>query len=138
MAAKRRYTRKEKASAVTAAAASSVVAAAEATGIPATTIDYWMHSPEFVEIRDRTREELADEMRVLAHMATDRLRQLIPSMDARDLIVLDSMAIDKSQLLRGEATARTETRALDAFDDHERQALHDAIRAELEGREVEG
>jgi hypothetical protein len=138
MAAKRRYTQKQKASAVTAAAASSVVAAAEATGIPATTIDYWMHKPEFVAIRDRTREDLAEEMRVLAHKATERLVQLIPTMDARDLTVLASMSTDKSELLTGGATARTETRTLtDGFDDDERQALKDAIDAELARREVE-
>jgi hypothetical protein len=74
-------------------------------------------------------------MRVLAHMAAERLRRLIPTMDARDLIVLQSMTVDKSQLLSGLATGRTETRILDGFSDHERDALHDAIAAELAKRE---
>jgi hypothetical protein len=45
---------------------------------------------------------------------------------------------DKSELLTGGATSRTETRTLtDGFDDDERKALHDAIQAELAAREVE-
>lgn len=133
----RRYTRKDKVAAVTAAAASSVLAAAEASGIPPTTIDYWMHQPEFVKLRDRTREELADEFKVLAHAATQRLIALMPTMDARDLTVLASMSVDKAQLLKGEATQRTETRDITAdLDDHERAALREAIQQELAKREV--
>ena len=132
----RRYTRKDKVAAVTAAAASSVLAAAEASGIPATTIDYWMHQPEFVKIRDRTREELADEFKVLAHAAAKRLIEMVPTMEARDLVVLASMSVDKSQLLKGEATSRSEHKDITAdLDDHERKALKDAITAELAKRE---
>lgn len=135
----RRYTRKDKVAAVTAAAASSVLAAAQETGIPRTTIAYWLEQPEFVELRQRTREQTAEEFMVIAHLALDRLRSLIPTMDARDLTVLVSMSADKGQLLSGGATSRTETRDLTAdLDDHERAALKDAITAELAKRaEVE-
>lgn len=138
MAARRRYTRKEKVAAVSAAAASSVLAAAEQSGIPESTVRYWWHSAQFAELRDRTREQTAEDFAVIQHLGLARLVDLIPSMDARDLTVLVSMAADKSQLLSGGATSRTETRSLtEGFSDHERTALHDAIAAELERREVE-
>lgn len=44
-----------------------------------------------------------------------------------------AILFDKLALMRGEATARTETRSLvDGFDDHEKQALRDAIDAQLD------
>ena len=128
MAQKRRYTQRQKVAAVTAAAASSVLAAAQESGIPARTIGYWMEQPEFAEIRQRTREDLAEEFRVLAHKATARLIDLLPSMEARDVAVVASMSTDKSQLLSGGATTRSEHRDITAtLDDHERELLRDAI-----------
>lgn len=139
MAPRRRYTKREKVAAVSAAAASSVLAAAEQTGIPESTVRYWWHKPEFAELRDRTREQTASDFAVIQHMGLARLVELIPTMDARDLTVLVSMAVDKGQLLSGGATSRTETRDITAdLDDHERAALKDAITAELAKRaEVE-
>jgi hypothetical protein len=88
--------------------------------------------------RDRTREDLAEEMRVLAHMATARLHELIPVMEARDAVLALTVTADKSELMSGNATGRTEVVSITSgFDDHERQTLHDAIAAELERREVE-
>ena len=135
----RRYTRKDKVAAVTAAAASSVLAAAQETGIPRTTIAYWLEQPEFAELRQKTREEAADGWKVILHRAQERIMDLIPSMDADQIMVLGGIATDKSQLLTGGATSRTETRDLTAdLDDHERAALKDAITAELAKRaEVE-
>lgn len=128
MAQKRRYSQRQKVAAVTAAAASSVLAAAQESGIPARTIGYWMEQPEFAEIRQRTREDLAEEFRVLAHKATARLIDLLPSMEARDVAVVASMSTDKSQLLSGGATIRSEHRDITAtLDDHERELLRDAI-----------
>jgi transposase-like protein len=136
--ANRRYTRKEKVAAVSAAAASSVLAAAQESGIPESTLRYWWSRPEFVELRDRAREDTARDYTVIQHLGLARLVELIPTMDARDLTVLVSMAADKSQLLSGEATQRHETRTLtEGMDDHERDALRDAIQAELGKREVE-
>jgi hypothetical protein len=126
MPERRRYSRKQKVAVVSAAAASSVLAAAQESGVPESTIRYW---PEFASLRDRTREEMADEMKVIAHIATDRLRTLIPTMDARDLTVLTSMAIDKSQLLSGGATGRTEHKDItDSFDDAEWESLKSILR----------
>lgn len=135
MATRRRYTKREKASAVMAAIASNTTAAAEQTGIPRTTIEYWLERPEFVELRQKTQEERADGMRTLALLAMDRLSALIPTMEPRDLIVLMGVATEKGQLLGGQATERTEHRDItDGLDDHERAALNEAIRAELARR----
>lgn len=125
---KRRYTQREKVAVVTAAAASSVLAAAEESGVPESTVRYWLDKPEFAEIRDKTREELGAEFKVVAHKALARLIDLIPTMEPRDLSILAGLAVDKSQLLSGEATSRSEHRDItDTFDDEERAKLRDAI-----------
>src|SRR5882672_6902848 len=61
--------RKQKLSAVLAADMVGVVAAAKQTGIPESTIRYWAEKPEFAEYRAKTREDLADEVRITAHLA---------------------------------------------------------------------
>jgi transposase-like protein len=131
----RRYTKREKLAAVMATEMAGVVVASEQTGIPATTIEYWLHKPEFAAFRTRTREELADEVKVAAHLAWKRVAETLPTMEPRDAIFAAEKASTILQLLSGEATARTETRALtDSLDDHERAALADAIDGWLKER----
>ena len=84
--------------------------AAEATGIPRTTILYWLDQPEFVALRQKTREEKRDGYRVIIAKAQQRLVELIPQMEPRDLTVLLGVAQDKDLLLSGDATTRSETR----------------------------
>lgn len=128
MAERRRYTKAQKANAVMAAEATSMTAVAEATGIPLTTLDYWMDQPEFVALRTKTREELAEGFMVLAHKSQAALIKLVPTMEARDLTVLLGVATDKAQLLSGAATNRTEHRDLtDDLNDHEKETLRDVI-----------
>jgi hypothetical protein len=130
VAERRRYTKREKASAVATALASSAQAAAEQTGVPRTTINYWLLDPEFVELRQKTREEMAEGSLVLANLAQAALVAKIQSfqVEPKDLAVIYGIAIDKAQLLSGAATTRTETRALsDGLDDHEKQTLRDVI-----------
>lgn len=137
MSGRRRYTRSQKATAVIAAEMATVAAAAEQTGIPESSIRYWLDDPKFAELRAKTREEAAEGFGVLIHMTQERLRELIPTMEARDLITLAGVATDKAQLLSGQATQRTESRELvDELDDHEREALRKAIDKELETRVV--
>src|SRR5688500_2531633 len=121
MPERRRYTKRQKATAVIAAEMSTAAAAAVATGVPETTLRYWMEQPQFVELRTKTREDLAQEMQVIAHLAAQKLTEAIQSgtVEPRDLIVALGVATDKSQLLAGHATERMESRELDTFDDHE-------------------
>lgn len=127
---RRRYTKADKATAVIAAEMSTVQAAAEATGVPESTLRYWMDDPKFAELRAKTREEAAAGFQVLMHAAQARLYDLIPTMEPRDLTVLLGVATDKAQLLLGEPTSRNEHRSVtDDLDDDEKQRLRDWIDA---------
>jgi len=133
MAERRRYTHRQKATAVIAATVSSVAAAAEESGIPRTTIAYWMDEPEFVALRQKTREEWAEETRTLAIKVLGEIRRRLPEFEPRDLSVLFGVLTDKGQLLSGAPTSRTETKALTAgLDDHEKAALRTVIDHALE------
>lgn len=128
--ARRRYTKAEKATVVIAAELSTAAAASQATGVPESTVRYWLDNPKYAELRVKTREEAAAGFSVLMYMAQERLRELIPTMEPRDLTILLGVSAEKSQLLGGGPTSRTETRALsDDFDDDEKQRLRDWIDA---------
>jgi transposase-like protein len=125
---RRRYTHAQRVAAVAEAEVNGAEQAAEATGIPRTTILYWLDKPEFVELRQKTREEKRDGYRVLIAKAQERLAQLIPSMEPRDLTILLGVAQDKDLLLSGDATSRTEARSLtDGYSDDEKRKLRDWI-----------
>ncbi len=129
---RRRYTKREKATTVMAAEMTNATAAAEATGVPESTIRYWLDNPKFAELRSKTREEMAEGFTILGHLAMDRLKELVPTMEPRDLTILLGVVTEKAQLLYGQPTARTETRALtDSLDDHERAALRSVIESAL-------
>src|SRR5258706_4079321 len=104
----RRYTKHQKASVVIAAEMSTVAAAAEGSGIPDTTIRYWMDLPEFVELRNKTREERATAAVTMSMIVLAEIRRRLPEFEPRDLSTLYGILTDKGQLLGGEATSRTE------------------------------
>lgn len=124
MTTRRRYTKRQKATAVIAAEMSSVSAAAESEGIPESTLRRWMDHPDMAELRAKTREDLADEAKVLQQLAAAQIKARIAEFEPRDLTVLYGVMTDKAQLLSGQATMRTENRTLtEGMDDHEREAL---------------
>ena len=126
---RRRYTRKQKAIAVLAAANATVAAASEQTGVPESTIRYWFDKPEFAELRAKTDQERADGFRLLALAAANRLAELVPTMEPKDLVILMGVATDKAQLVSGGATSRTENRSItDGMDDHERETLREILK----------
>lgn len=134
MTDRRRYSNRQKATAVVAAEMSSIQAASEQLGIPERTIRHWRDRPELAALAAKTREEMADDIKLVAALALERLAEAIESgaMEPRDLITAFGVAIDKSQLLAGAPTERTETRSLtDGLDDHEKRLLRDAIDAAL-------
>lgn len=112
MATHRRYSRATKAAAIVAAEGSSVLAASEQTGIPQSTLRYWMDDPKFAELRENAREHIAEEAMVVARLGWQKLAAAIGrgEIEARDLVMAVGMATDKAILLNGGATARTETR----------------------------
>src|SRR4051812_10452538 len=106
----RRYTKRQKISAVTAAIASSTLAASEEHGIPRSTLRYWMNDPALADIRQNAREELASGATVAAHLAWAGLIRALQAgtLEPRDLITAATVATQNAQLLTGQATNRSE------------------------------
>jgi hypothetical protein len=112
VAERRRYTKRTKLAAVLAADMVGVVAAEEQTGIPESTIRYWRDRPEFAEFRAKTREDLADDIKVVAHLAWQRVAEALRSgeMEPRDATFAAEKATSLQILMAGGATTRTELR----------------------------
>jgi hypothetical protein len=107
----RRYTKAQKAEAVAAATLSNTAAAAEELGIPENTIRYWLDSPEFVELRTKTRDEVGERLWSAIQVGIDEVAKGLRS-DAplRDKATAVGILYDKHALLTGGATARSENR----------------------------
>lgn len=128
MTERRRYTKRQKVTAVIAAEMTSMTAAAEQTGIPRTTLIHWMNDPEMVELRQKTREERAEFADAMSVLVLSEIKRRLPEFEPRDLSTLYGILTDKGQLLGGHATARTETRDLtDGLDDDELERLREGI-----------
>ena len=112
MAERRRYSRKTKLSAVMAADMVGVVAASEQAGVPESTIRYWAHKPEFAEYRAKAREDMAEEVGIVAHLAWQRVAEALRAgtLEPRDALFAADKATTLYQLVTGEATQRTEQR----------------------------
>lgn len=108
-----KYTRKQKLAAVLAADLAGVVHAEQATGIPESTIRYWLDKPEFAQFRAKAREEMAEEIKVVAHLAWQRIAATIGQMEPRDALFAAEKATTLHLLMSGEATTRSEHRDLD-------------------------
>lgn len=127
---RKRYSEPTKLAAVMAAEMTGVVAAEKSTGIPESTIRYWMEKPEFAQYRAKAREDLKDEITVVAHLAWQRVAEGLQkgALEPRDALFAAEKATTQYLLLSGEATSRTESKALtDDLSDDERQRLRDWI-----------
>ena len=132
MPTRRRYTKAEKLSAVLAAEMTGVVAVQEQSGIPESTIRYWMDQPEFAEYRAKAREDLKDEITVVAHLAWQRVAEGLKdrTFEPRDALFAAERATTQYLLMSGEATTRSETRSVtDDLGDDEKQRLRNWIDA---------
>ena len=131
----RRYTRKQKLAAVLAAEVGGVVQAEKATGISESTIRYWLDDPTFAEFRAKAREDMAEEVKVVAHLAWKRVAQALAagSMEPRDALFAADKATTIYQLVTGQATTRAEVRDLaTSFPDDEWEALTALLRQAAE------
>ena len=131
MPERRRYTKRQKLSAVLAADLTGVVATADTSGIPESTIRYWAQQPEFAEYRARAREDMAEEVGIVAHLAWRRVAEALRAgtLEPRDALFAADKATTLYQLVTGGATTRTEHRELlGDFDDHEKDAMADWLR----------
>lgn len=131
---RRTYTKRQKVTAVVAAELSTQTAAAGTTGIPLTTINAWMQEPWAVELRNKTREDLAEESRVLAHKVLAQIAKRLDDFGPRDLPILYGVLVDKGQLLAGQPTGRTEHLVTEGMDDHEKEALREFLRKAIAER----
>lgn len=136
MAEHRRYTRKQKLSVVMAAELVGVTVAAEQAGIPHQTVSYWLDRPEFSEYRRKAREDLVEEVGVVAHLAWQRVAEALRAgeLEPRDALFAADKATTLLQLVTGQATNRTETKDVTAgLEDHEWESLtallHEAANA---------
>jgi hypothetical protein len=108
---RRRYTKAQKAEAVAAATISSTEAASESLGIPRTTIAYWLDQPEFVALRQKTRDQVAEAMWSAIQLGLDEVAKgLRGEAPLRDKATALGILYDKHALLTGGATGRTESR----------------------------
>lgn len=130
MTERRRYTRKQKLATVMAAELVGVTEAAKQAGIPHQTVTYWMERPEFGEYRRKAREDLAEEVGIVAHLAWQRVAEALRAdrLEPRDALFAADKATTLYQLVTGQATTRSEHRDItDTMDDTERAKLAAAI-----------
>lgn len=131
MATRQRYDKRRKLSVVMAAEMVGVTVAAEQAGIPHRTVGYWMDQPEFAEYRRKAREDLVEEVSVVAHLAWQRVGEALREgrLEARDALFAADKATTLLQLLSGQATSRTEHKELlDTFPDGEVEAIESWLR----------
>ena len=129
----------ERAHAVGVALLDGASEASRRTGIPETTINGWMHSQEFVELRERTKEAVADEWWAgVQHGFRRVIEAFDQEADVQKKATAAAILFDKVAMLRGEATSRSEARDItNQFNDHENDTLSELLRAELARRSDE-
>ena len=113
MATRRRYTAKDRATAVGIAVVEGVTEAERQTGIPKQTIDYWQSKPEFGQLRTTARDVVADQFWVGIQIG---LREVVKGLES-DAPLKDKHAAlgtiyDRHALMTGLATSRSESRDL--------------------------
>jgi hypothetical protein len=121
--------RHQKLAAVLAADLSGVTEAERQTGIPHSTIRYWMEQPEYAEFRRKAREELADAIRTVAALAWQRVAEglIAGTFEPRDILFAAEKSTSLMQLLSGHPTERVES-VTGAMSDHEREQLREVLR----------
>lgn len=126
-----RYTEAEKARAVGMAAVMGQTQAAEALGIPKSTLHGWWERPDLARLRTTAREDVAEQMWEAAQLGLAEMVKGLenPRAPLRDKTMATSMLVEKYLLLTGQATSRTEQHVAltQGLDDHEREALRRAI-----------
>ena len=126
-----------KLAAVMAADLVGVTEAERQTGIPESTIRYWMDRPEFAEFRAKAREELGEAVRTVAALAWQRVAEglLAGTFEPRDILFAADKATSMMQLLSGNPTERVES-VTAGMDDHERAQLRDILRQAIAEKEA--
>lgn len=81
------------------------------------------------QLRAEKKEEVVGDVWAAFQMGVQRIAELLPvTTDLAKVAVATGVVYDKLALMTGEATARSESRALtEGLSDHERQQLADAL-----------
>lgn len=126
------------------ASVSSTRGAAEAAGIPPSTLQYWMDDPQFAHLRTQSRERVAEEFWATIQVGVREVARGLTDPDAslRDKAVALGVVYDKFALMTGGATNRSENRDITgSISDGELAAAVRAAEAVLadtgEGRTAE-
>lgn len=109
----RAYTQAQKAEAVGLASVTSQKHAAESLGIPRRTLGQWVNDPQWQDLRDASRDQLATQMWVGIQIGlAEVVKDIQGEAPLRDKATALGILYDKHALLTGAATARTESRDL--------------------------
>lgn len=129
----------ERAKALGIAAVDGVAAASEQTGIPESTIYQWQDSPEFVELRNRTKEAVVDEWWGIVQQGFRKTAELLGgTTDAQKAATATAIIADKMLLVRGDATSRIENVSLtDGLSADTKRELRDRLARSVLG-ELDG
>jgi hypothetical protein len=126
---RRRYTQADKAKVVALAEMKGQTVASEETGIPLTTINQWYHRAEYVELRTKTREDVADQFWASIQIALKAVVDGIEDGKLSEKAIALGVLYDKYALMTGGATGRTESRELNDLPDSAYvEAIHEAKR----------
>ena len=107
-------------------------AAARATGIPENTIREWVGRPEFVELRERTKDAVAEEWWAgVQHGFRRVIEAFDEEADVQKKATAAAILFDKIALLRGDVTSRSEVSTFHGYNDHEKRAIADLLRKAL-------
>ncbi len=101
------------------------------------TIRHWRERPDMAELRAEKKDDVAQDVWAAFQKGVRRIATLMDTTeDMGKVAVATGILFDKFALMSGEATARTETRALvDGMNDHERELLRtilDGVTSEVE------
>jgi hypothetical protein len=108
--------------------------ASRKTGIPANTIREWMTRPEFVELRQRTKDAVGEEWWAGVQLAFRRSLELLDHTDDPvKAATAGAIIFDKLALSRGDVTSRSEVSTFHGYNDHEKRAIADLLRRALAG-----
>ena len=138
MAPRPRRTTAEKAEAVGLAEVIGIRPAADVVGIPESTLRRWREAPDMAQLRAEKKEEVTADVWAAFQVGVRRIAELLPTTtDLGKVAIATGVIYDKYALMSGEATTRSESRALtEGLNDHERATLRDIIDAALEGADA--
>lgn len=108
---------------------------ARKAGVPVSTLEHWRQHGEMAQLRTQKREDVAADVWAVFQAGVRRIQELLPiTEDMGKVAVATGIIYDKYALMSGQATTRSETKALtEGLQDHEKEALRrllDEITAE--------